>query len=189
MVYLNEHIEDIDVSDALRRVSPERAAYALRYRQPIDQRLSLAVYMLLMQGLEREYGITDAPRFVFGPHGKPSLDGHPGIHFSLSHCRQAALCVIDNVPVGCDVESVPDGLDMDVCRHCFNEEEMACITGADQPTLAFAQLWTRKEAFLKLTGTGLTSELPSLLCSPAARRAHFETTIASSGAYVYTVCK
>ena len=189
MVYLNDDIEAIDVGLALQAVGPQRREKALRYRQLRDRKLSLAVYLLLAEGLEKEYGIRELPEFVFGRHGKPFLAGHPGIHFNLSHCREAALCAIGDSPVGCDVESVPAELDMDLCRRCFNDAEIARIAGAERPTLAFASLWTQKEAFLKLTGEGLSYALPDLLCSARAKNATFETHVSPDSSYVYTVCK
>ena len=185
---LNDDIDSIDLSVALGQVSAQRAAYALRYRQAHDQRLSLAVYLLLQQALRSEYGIQEAPEFVFGPHGKPELKDYPDIHFNLSHCSRAALCVVSSQPVGCDVETVPSELDMDVCRYCFNEEETAYITASDCPTLAFTELWTRKEAFLKWSGQGLTPDLPSLFCTHLANEVPFQTYCAKDLSYVYSIC-
>lgn len=185
MLYLNDHIEDINVADALKRVGAQRAAYALRYRQEHDRRLSLAVYLLLQEALKKEYGIREVPEFIYGPHGKPALKGHPEIHFNLSHCRQAALCVVSDRPVGCDVESVPAVLDMDLCRYCFNEEETAGILSSENPPLAFTKLWTRKEAYLKLTGEGLTDNLPRISVIPHP----LQTFTAPDNSYAYSVCQ
>lgn len=189
MIYLNDNIESLDLPAALCQVSPQRAAYAQHYRQELDQRLSLAVYLLLMKGLEKEYGITELPDLLFGPQGKPTLKGHPDIHFNLSHCSRAALCVISDQPVGCDVECVPDELDMDLCHYCFNDEEIASIVGSNHPTQTFTSLWTRKEAFLKFTGEGLTHNLPSLFSGSQVDSTSFHTFLAPDKSYVYTVCK
>ena len=189
MIYVNDDIEGLDLEKALEGVSPQRRDKALRFRFELDRRLSVAVYLLLCEGLEKEYGLTGLPEFVSGYHGKPALKDHPDIHFNLSHCPRAALCVIDDAPVGCDVECVPSGLDMDVCRRCFNEEELAGIAGSDDPQLAFTRLWTRKEAFLKLTGEGLTDDLPALFRSPQAQEIGFCTYVAADRSYVYTVCQ
>ena len=193
MIYLNEHIADIDLTEALQKVGRQRAEYALRYRRELDQKLSVAVVLLLMKGLEKEYGLTGPPVFSFGPNGKPFLADHPEIHFNLSHCPRAALCVLSEENVGCDIEAVPDTLDRDVCRHCFNEAEQASIRTADKPLLAFTEHWTRKEAYLKWTGEGLCDDLPGLftraanseLCPP---RPHFHPRIAPDQSYVWTVC-
>ena len=211
MVYLNEHIADIDLTEALRKVGPQRAEYALRYHRELDRRLSVAVILLLMEGLEREYGLSGPPVLAFGANGKPFLADHPEIHFNLSHCPRAALCVLGDEAVGCDIEAVPDELDWDVCRHCFNEAEQHSIRTAANPLLAFTEHWTRKEAYLKWTGEGLCNDLPGLFqratgsaapasgspaaaphsasgspASPAFPR--FLTRIAPDQTYVWTVC-
>ena len=155
MVYLNTHTQDLDFESALARVSSQRRAAALRYLRDGDRRLSLAVYLLLQEALEKEYGITGAPDFAFGEYGKPFLRDYPNIHFNLSHCPGAALCVVADSPVGCDVERVPVSLDMDLCRQVCCESELAGILASPSPAAAFTALWTRKEALLKYTGEGI----------------------------------
>lgn len=187
MIYLNDHIADIDLTDALRKVGRQRAEYALRYHRELDRRLSVAVILLLMEGLEKEYGLSGPPVFVFGPNGKPILADHPEIYFNLSHCPRAALCVLSDGPVGCDVEAVPSALDPDLCRYCFNEAEQASILTSDNPPLTFTEHWTRKEAYLKWTGEGLCDDLPGLF-ERAPALPHFHTRIAPDRSYVWTVC-
>ncbi len=184
MIYLNDHIEEIDVEQALSVVSEQRRQYALHYRQQQDRRLSLAVYLLLCKALKTEYGITKPPEFTFGPHGKPTLRDHPDIHFNLSHCPRAALCVVSDQPVGCDIECVPAELDMDLCRYCCTDEETAAILASDNPTLAFTELWTKKEAYMKLTGEGLTSHFSFL----ASHFSLLNSYTSLDRSYVYTVC-
>lgn len=190
MIYLNDHIDKLDISEALRQVSPQRAAYALRYRRELDQRLSLAVFLLLQQALSEEYGLMEVPEFAFGPNGKPYLKEHPEIHFNLSHCPRAAMCVVADHPVGCDIEAVPDELDMELCRYCFNEEEVASILASDSPTIAFTTLWTQKEALLKLTGTGLHDISKLSTCHSPLYTLHspLYTLHSPDRSYVYTVC-
>lgn len=183
MIYLNDHIDKLDISEALRQVSPQRAAYALRYRRELDQRLSLAVFLLLQQALREEYGLMEVPEFAFGLNGKPYLKEHPEIHFNLSHCPRAALCVVADHPVGCDIEAVPDELDMELCRYCFNDEEVASILASDTPTLTFTTLWTQKEALLKLTGTGLHD-----ISKISTTHYPLSTFHSPDRSYVYTVC-
>lgn len=188
MILLNDHPQSIDLQQALADVSQQRRLKALHYHFERDQKLSLAVYLLLCEALSKQYGITDKPEFVFGPNGKPLLKDYPHINFNLSHCDYAALCVVSDEPVGCDVETVPSHLDIDLCRQCHNEKEIGHILRSDNPPLAFTTLWTQKEAFLKLTGQGLIDNLPELLQSPQAQKVRFHTHIAPDKTYVYTVC-
>ena len=101
----------------------------------------------------------------------------------------SALCVVGDSPVGCDVEAVPEQLDVDLCRYCCSDDELDAILHAGQPTLAFTTLWTKKEAFLKFTGQGLTKDLPALF-KPGSDKlldsVKFQTHIAPDGSYVYS---
>ena len=189
VIYLNEHPEDLNIALALKQVCPQRREAALRYMRDIDRKLSLAAFLLLMEGLEKEYGISEPPVLAFGPHGKPFLRDYPGIHFNLSHCARAVLCVISDAPVGCDVEAVVSPLDMDLVNHCCSPEEQAVILASARPEVAFYTLWTRKEAFLKWTGEGLTDHLPELLSSPEATAARFESQVSPDGSFVHTLCQ
>ena len=170
-------------------LNPQRRQLALRFRHERDQRLSVAAYLLLMQALKAEYGIDSPQEFLFGPHGKPTLKDHHDIHFNLSHCPHAALCVVGDSPVGCDVEAVPERLDTNLCRYCCSDAEYDAILRAERPTAAFTALWTKKEAFLKLTGQGLTKDLPALF-KPGSDKlldsVKFQTYIAPDGSYVYS---
>jgi 4'-phosphopantetheinyl transferase len=189
MIYLNDHIEELEMEEALRAVSPQRRQLALRFRHERDQRLSVAAYLLLMQALKAEYGIDSPQEFLFSPHGKPTLKDYPDIHFNLSHCPRAALCVVSDSPVGCDVEAIPERLDTDLCRYCCSDAEYDAILRAERPTAAFTALWTRKEAFLKLTGQGLTKELPTLFSTRGnalRNTVKFQTFTAADGTYIYS---
>ena len=87
--------------------------------------------------------------------GAPYLPDHPELSVSISHCRTAvAVAVSPEGRVGIDVEcrrKIGDGLLERVCT----ADEQAAVRAAADPTMAFLQLWTRKEAVLKLRGTGI----------------------------------
>ena len=59
MILLTEHINDFDLETALKQVSEQRRKYALRYKNERDRRLCIKAYLLLCEGLQKEYGITD----------------------------------------------------------------------------------------------------------------------------------
>ena len=183
MIYLNDHIEKLDMEEALQAVSHQRRRLALRYRQEHDRRLSLAVYLLLMEALEKEYDIHTPQEFVFGPHGKPTLKDHPDIHFNISHCKDAVACAIDDSPVGIDIESVGRYKD-ELARYTMNDEEIATIAAAEDPEVVFIELWTKKEAATKLVGTGITDNLKEIL---TRAECVIDTTVSNDRKYVWSV--
>lgn len=151
LIYIDDHIWDFYLQEALEAVSPQRRTYALRYRQERDQRLCIAAYRLLQQALWQEHGMAQVPEFYYNAAGKPLLNGHPEIHFSLSHCHQAVACVLSDQPVGIDVETF-DHYSQEVASRVMNDNEMRQILDSPHPTIAFARLWTMKESLFKLTG-------------------------------------
>lgn len=162
MIYINENTDELDITSALPEVSAQRCEQALKFRHEKGRRLSLAVYLLLKKGLREEFGITENPVFGYSPEGKPFLPDHPDIHFSFSHSGSVALCAIDRVPVGADVE-VPRKITPELTTYTMNDEEVSRITASEDPQMAFLSLWTKKEAVLKLTGEGIRNNMKNVL--------------------------
>lgn len=184
MIYIDDHIEELDLEAASVAVGHERSDYALRYKREHDRRLCLAAYLLLLRGLRMDFGIDGPLSFHYGPYGKPTLVDYANVHFNLSHCREAAACAIGPHPVGIDVENI-DRYNEELTVATMNENECRLITGSPHPALAFARLWTMKESLLKLTGEGLADDMRSVL--DGCHRYRFVTTVCSR--YVCTVCE
>lgn len=153
-VYLEEDIFGFDLGEALAEVPKERREKALRFRFERDRRLCVAAWRLLRRALREVYGIDEPPRMAELPGGKPYLPDHPGIHFNLSHCREAAACVVAEKPVGIDVESIAP-VDPAVAGRVLSAAERDRLAAVADPATEFAVLWTRKEALVKLRGTGI----------------------------------
>lgn len=185
MLYVNDHLQDFDLALALQQLSGQRREQAQKYRYEMGQRTCAAAYLLLCRGLREEYGITELPIFEYGEHGKPSILGHPEIHFNLSHCREAAVCIISDYPVGVDVESVRPLKDS-LAEYTMNDAELDEIRQAANPSLQFTRFWTMKEALLKLTGEGINNHLKNVLHRSDVI---FETTVAPDIRYVITHCR
>ena len=162
---------------------------ALSYRFLIDQVLCTKAYLLLKRGLKTVYGIEDNPKFEYIMHDKPVLSDYPDIFFNLSHCKKGVLCVIDDKPIGCDIEEIEEKLDINLCHFCYNDGEEAQILSAADPCVEFTKWWTKKEAALKLTGEGINDNLPSLFSADYVGNLVFDTTVRKDSGYVYTVCR
>ena len=162
MIYINPDIDKFDLQEALETVSPQRRAQALRYRQERDQRLCIAAYRLLQQALLKEYSIEELPQFIYNQQGKPLLDGHPDIHFSMSHCRKAVAVAVNDQPVGIDIETT-DQYSEEVARHAMSEDEMRQILSSPHSAVVFTRLWTMKESLYKLTGDDHDGDIAHML--------------------------
>lgn len=94
--------------------------------------------------------------------GKPYFKG-ADVFFNISHSAGLAVCATDIAPVGVDVEmlrAIPDRERF--AKRYFCAEENKFVTEHPDPDLAFLRIWTRKEAYLKCLGDGLTHDLRSL---------------------------
>lgn len=182
MVYINDKVDSLNLDLALAQVSEQRREQALRFRFESGRRLSLAAYLLLMEGLQKEYSITEKPVFDYSGKGKPSIKGHPDIHFNFSHSGNIALCALSNQPVGADVETLRK-ITPSLIRFTMNDIEQTQINTSSNPTMQFLFYWTRKEALLKLTGDGIRNDIKDVLTE--ADKYHIETI--TTDPYIYSV--
>ncbi len=182
MLYLNDDIAHFDFEAALPLLSEQRREQALKFKHEQGRKTCAAAYLLLCEGLRKEYGITEKPIFEYGEHGKPSIIGHPDIHFNLSHCREAAICVIADRPVGVDIESIREYKDT-LARYTMNDEELAHITLSPDPAKEFICFWTMKEAVLKLSGDGIRNDMKTVLTGSE----NMETVVNEQQGYIYSV--
>ena len=162
MIYLNDDIEHFDWEAALPLLSEQRREQCLKFKHELGRKTCAAAYLLLCEGLRKEYGIEEPPVFEYGEHGKPAIMGHPEICFNMSHCREAAICVLSDKPVGVDIESIRRYSDS-LARYTMSEAEMERIEQAERPDVEFIRLWTLKEAVLKHSGEGIRNDLKHVL--------------------------
>ena len=182
MVYVDDRIWEFDLEAGLAEISEQRREQALRYRHELGRRQCVLAYLLLKRALREEFGIMENPVFAFGEHGKPTLVGHPDIHFNLSHCREAVLCVVSDRPVGCDVESIRE-FHESLVRYTMNDAEVRQIEQAPHPATEFIRLWTMKEAVLKLSGEGIRDDLKGVLQGKDG----FQTVVNQEKNYIYSI--
>lgn len=160
------------VAEALRQLPPWRLERALAYKRPLDRWLCAEAYLLLREALCEEFGLEGDFNFVYGPHGKPELEGHPEVHFNLSHCSSCVCCVVGHSPVGIDVEDIQ--FDEALAQSVMSPDELASIAAAARPDVEFTTLWTMKESLLKLSGEGLRDDLKEILVGESASRFEIE---------------
>lgn len=178
MLYLNIHPQDTNeqqLEQLIQLLPLQRRKKALQFSHYQGRLECVLSYMELCRGLKAEYGMNEIPEFGYSPEGKPFLQSHPHIHFSLSHCRHAVGCLIDSRPCGLDIERIRP-LNISLVRHTMNEEECTRILSDPHPEIAFIRLWTQKEAVLKLQGTGIADHLHDALSPQNLKGISLSTT-------------
>ena len=180
---LSEEIWGFDLEAALGEISVQRREQALRFRHEQGQRLCVLAYLLLKKGLRTTYGIMENLIFEYNAHGKHSIVDHTEIYFTLSHCKEAAVCVISDHPVGIDVESIREYKES-LVRYTMNDAEIREIESSENPASAFIRLWTMKEATMKLVGTGISNDMKNVIDTTT-----YHYTTVDRRQYIYTVCE
>lgn len=187
MVYIYDIVSEEDINhqlDALlESLPPWRRRKALSYRNDLDRFLCAKAYLMLRDALMRDYGIQDEIRFAFNEYGKPFLAHHPDIHFSLSHCKKGVACAISYAPVGIDMEVI--GYDDDTARYALTAGEYGQVLSSGNHAEEFTKIWTRKESYVKMLGTGLPGKPGGLVVQNAV----FDTEVNREKGYVLSCCR
>ena len=182
--------EPIDVSQLqvyLNQLPAPRREKALKFRFELGQYLCAKSYLLLKQALANEYNITKDLEWTYGEHGKPFLKDYPDIHFNISHCKKGIACAVDSQPVGIDIEQIQ--FKDNLAAYTLNDKELYKVRNAENPAVAFTTFWTMKESYMKLTGTGLVSNLKDLLNEIVMQKVRFCTTVDSESGFVITTAQ
>ncbi|HEU0301706.1 MAG TPA: 4'-phosphopantetheinyl transferase superfamily protein [Longimicrobium sp.] len=148
-------------------LSPDERARAARFRFPRHRTAFVAGRGVQREILARYTGLPPAAlAYREGSHGKPELDGPAaasGIRFNVSNSGDLALYALTfGREIGVDLEllkPMPDG--MDIAKRFFSapENEIFAALADEVRDLAFFRCWTRKEAYIKAVGEGLSMPL------------------------------
>jgi 4'-phosphopantetheinyl transferase len=105
-------------------------------------------------------------RLSYGAYGKPALNGEhkdSRLRFNMSHSHEVALFAFaEDRELGVDVEHIrTDFASEEVARRFFSRREVETFNALPQhdQVAAFFKCWTRKEAFIKVIGKGLSQPL------------------------------
>lgn len=171
---------------ALALVDAQRWQKAEACRTPGGRAASLTTGILADYAL-RLNGLTGC-RVCYDEKGKPRIwkkaaagpgfDGPEPAYISLSHSGDYCVCAVSAVPVGVDIQKkgqVYTGM----LRHFFAEAERLEFSEkyglSEEAKLlpkeaaeAFMQLWTVKESYMKLTGTGMAAGFANLKVDPGS---------------------
>ena len=165
-VVLDENLKLEELKDSVALLPPDRQNKIVRYRFEKDKLLSLAAGLLIRRA------IGESPIF-FGEHDKPYVESD--VFFSVSHSGRVAVIATDDAEVGLDIEQLPDESRLKIADRFYHPRERAYVKGSQDPCRAFCEIWTRKEAVLKMTGEGISTDLTA-----------FDTTALPLSAQLYT---
>lgn len=147
-------------------VTPEDVNEFAPIRDAATRRRSLLTRAALRIALSEMAGGVMAPRdWRFGrtAMGKPVIENGPGnLHFSCSHAKAASIIAVSlGRPIGIDIEASLIPLTAQWMKDTFTtfEQETVNALPPSERQTAISRLWTLKEAYLKMLGTGIADVL------------------------------
>ncbi len=150
-----------------RTLDDEEQDRSARFHFQKDRDHFIAARGLLRDILGRYLDIAPRQlRFQYSSYGKPSLAEQPRkqrLCFNVSHSHGMALFGLTcGREIGVDLEYVRSGLaDEQIAEHFFSEQEVRTLRALPKELQneAFFNCWTRKEAYIKARGEGLSVPL------------------------------
>ncbi len=165
------HIPLMHPPDAIAHLQPllsaEERERAHRFHFPKDQH-QFIVSRGILRVLLGKYQDSPPGEFTFeyGHYGKPVLANPgtgPGIYFNVSHSHQVAIIgFCRECELGIDIEYFREMRElMRIARRFFSRHECTVLgsLAAARQVEGFFNCWTRKEAFIKASGEGLSHPL------------------------------
>jgi 4'-phosphopantetheinyl transferase len=159
-----------------RVLSSDESVRASRFHFARDRR-RFVVSRALLRTILAVYLVTDPSSlsFSYSKNEKPSLGPeHAGseVTFNVAHSGGVALLAFARRrEIGVDVEQVRLDSDLEaIARRFFSvrEQDLLGALSAEERVDAFFRCWTRKEAYIKATGDGLSLPLSQFDVSLAA---------------------
>lgn len=90
------------------------------------------------------------------PNGKPFFKSSD-MEFGISHSGELAVCALSERPVGIDVEELREIRNVNgLAARFLSKAEQYYVTHSANMSEAFLEVWTKKEAYLKFKGTGIS---------------------------------
>jgi 4'-phosphopantetheinyl transferase len=158
---------EFNFARSLAWLSPDETERAARFRFDRHRRAYIlgraALRVLLASYLRTE---AAGVRFVYGPQGKPALDDPScSLRFNASNSGDlASYAFATGCEIGVDVEQHRALHDMEhIAQRFFSPAESAELLELplEQRSDGFFHCWTRKEAYIKAMGGGLSIPLAS----------------------------
>lgn len=151
-------LSDADFQKAFESMNKERQERCLRYKFADDRRRMAFGEMLLRRLISEELKVQSESICIENlSSGKPVAKVLGREFFvSISHSGDFVACALSDTPVGIDLEATRE-IKPDFIKRALSEEEYSFVKeSVEGEQRAFLEIWTAKEAYLKLTGEGLS---------------------------------
>ena len=151
MIYFCKNDENLfDRPEILKYLPEKRQEKANKLKMSADKNNAVIAWLLLVYALKN----PRLPDFSYYENGKPYFKEFPDIHFNISHCKQGVVCGVSNKEIGVDIQDIRP-FNLSLAKRVCNSYELEFLNNAKNKEYEFIKLWTKKEAILKQSGTGI----------------------------------
>ncbi len=160
---INEVLKEEELQTAILSFDVFRRQELLQMKSKRKQMQSSAVTMLLYDLLQ-EFGLKQV-ELIKDHNGYPSIKGHPELYVSLSHSGEYVAAAVSRDPIGIDIQKKEDkNREAFVTRYFTKMEQdiVFCEETIFDESSRFLMIWTGKESYLKMVGTGIRRPLKSI---------------------------
>ncbi|MBD3626861.1 4'-phosphopantetheinyl transferase superfamily protein [Cyclobacterium sp.] len=155
------HMPRQDLDSIMALMNEEEVEKAAKFYLREDK-IRYAIGRGFLRRLIGHYLNIDPKTVMFhrSKHNKPILVAHNNFHFNISHAGDWVVFALSKATIGIDIEPINATFDyQEVVTQFFEPSEIDFISKSANPYQSFFKIWTRKEAFLKALGWGLTDHL------------------------------
>ncbi len=152
-------LENLPICDLIPMVSQERKEKIENYKYDMDRRLSLYSELIVRWWICNKLNINNNDIVInTNKYGKPYYRDFPNIFYNISHTYGALIAAFSSSEIGVDIEEVKS-IDIKIAQRVFTVSEQEYIASSSNINAAFYEIWTKKEAYVKFLGKGLSLPL------------------------------
>lgn len=156
MICYKIDFQNIDFSTLLFKDSIFKKKNNYKYR---NKKIKNLGDLLLQYSIYKNFGIPSNDwEIKYNDFGKPLVIAKKNVYYSISYSNNWIICIVNDKPVGIDLEHVNE-IDYQLIIKYFHSHEVEQINKMQNKLSEFYRIWTLKESYLKLLGTGLYKEL------------------------------
>ena len=158
-LYTYDEFNQDNYNKCLALMEPERREKILTGKHKQTRDMSIFGEWMVKTELSKISGVSiEKINLARTSKGKPYAVNLP-YHFSISHCENLLAIAIGKKEIGIDIEIIKP-LKNDVTKMLCTKSDMSFLKSAESGTeqlLYFYKIWTAKEAYFKMLGSGITN--------------------------------
>ncbi len=141
-----------------------------KFRFEDDKKRTVAGEMLIRRAVAELFDMSENELLISeSENAKPYIE-NADVQFNISHSKDLVVCAVSSRAVGIDVEKIRP-VNLSISKRVCSEKELDYIFGRapfesdfsltndEEILIRFFELWTKKEAYAKCIGTGISGGL------------------------------